>query len=179
MNDNTVLKAIRDIIVTGMVDDSVLVVAKQQPQPQGVPSVPTIFFEKLFDHRYGWPKTDYVSINNLPPFAEQVTQKYEMTMQISALSVQDPKTPTQMTASDLVNKVAMIFTSRTMIGQLLAQGISVLRSTEVRNLYFTDDRDRQEAHPSFDLVITYEKKAVTGNYGNVTSFNPDGTHPVL
>ena len=178
MNDNVVFKAIRDIIITGMVDDNVLVVAKQQPSPQGVPSGPTIFFEKLFDHRYGWPKMDYVSLNGLPPYAEQVTQKYEMTLQISALSVQDPKTPTQMTASDLVSKVAMIFTSRTMIGQLLAQGLSVLRSTEVRNIYFTDDRDRQEAHPSFDLVITYEKKAVTGNYGQITEFDPTGTTPV-
>jgi len=178
MNDNTVLKEIRDIIIAGMVDDNVIVVQKQQPSPQGVPSGPTVFFEKLFDYRYGWPKLNYVSINGLPPYAEEVSQKYEMTLQISALSVQNPKTPSQMTASDLVNKVAMIFTSRTMIGQLLAKGLGVLRSTEVRNMYFTDDRDRQESHPSFDLVITYEKKAVTGDYGQITGFNPDGTTPI-
>lgn len=179
MTDNDILKIIRDTIVTGMVDDGVLVVQKQQPVPQGIPSQPTIFFEKLFDHRYGWPKTDYVSINGLPPYAEQVTQKYEMTLQISSLSVQDPKDTTRPTASDLVNKIAMIFTSRTMVAEMLAKGCSVLRSTEVRNMYFTDDRDRQEAHPSFDLVVTFDRKAVTGNYGQVTSFNPDGTHPVL
>lgn len=89
------------------------------------------------------------------------TQQYETTFQFSALATQNPATPTQYTASDVVNLIASILQSSVTIAALQAHGVGIERITDVRNPYFLDDRDRYEASPSFDVTVTHKQVVVT------------------
>jgi hypothetical protein len=91
----------------------------------------------------------------------QQLQQYESAFQISGLSTQNPADPNQLTASDIVNLAASIMQSRTTVATLEAQGVGVLKITEVRNPYFSDDRQRYEASPSFDFSLTHKQIIVT------------------
>ena len=63
-------------------------------------------------------------------------QRYATIFQISALATQDPATPMQLTASDLVNFAAAVAQSDGFIQAIEAQGVGVLRIGEIRNPYF-------------------------------------------
>jgi hypothetical protein len=71
--------------------------------------------------------------------------------------MQDPKTPTQYTASDILNLIASILQSDASIAAFQAQGVGVLRVTGVRNPYFLDDRQQNEACPSLDVTFTHKQ----------------------
>ena len=135
----------------------VTVQQKQQPSQQGVPNGPCVFIEKLFDNRYGFMMVDIKYDPITDSVIENQTQVYQTTFQLSALSIQKPSDTTLPTASDLVSTVCQIFQGRAIIRRLSAAEIGVLRVSEIKNTYFTDDRDRQEAHPTFDLVLTYNR----------------------
>lgn len=100
------------------------------------------------------------------------TQNYETTFQLSALATQNPATPSQYTASDLVNLCAYILQSNTAIATFEAQNVGILRVTEVRNPYFMDDRDQWEASPSFDFTLTHQQ-AITTSTPIVSDFTLD------
>ena len=161
--DNQVLKILRDRLVAGLASTPFVgpfvpvVLQKQQPVQQGIPSGPVIYFEKLMDIRYGWSaiKYDYALITD--DFKEQETQLYMMTVQISAFVTQDPANLSQPTASDLCNLASAYVQCRSALRELAAKDIGLLRVTEVRNPYFTSDEDRQAATPSFDVVLTYAR----------------------
>lgn len=89
------------------------------------------------------------------------SQQYESTFQISTLATQNPKTPTQYTASDIANFCAAIMQSSVTLATLLENNVGIERITEVRNPYFKDDRARNEASPSFDFVLTHKQIITT------------------
>lgn len=162
------------------------VVQKDEPTTQGTPTAPTIFFEKLFDVAYGWAHTE--NTPNIPAktFAETDTQVYETHFQISALVIQDPNDLTIPTASDVCNYMKQYLAHRTITAQFAAQGLGVLKVSEVRNPYFLDDRNMFEANPSFDIVFTHSRSititipGVDKIVGAISSFDPkhQGTFPV-
>lgn len=84
-------------------------------------------------------------------------QWYETTFQISCLVTQNPATPMQYTASDILNLIAYILQSTSTIAAFNAQGIGILRVMDVRNPYFRDDRGQFDASPSLDFVITHQQ----------------------
>jgi hypothetical protein len=88
-------------------------------------------------------------------------QQYESTFQISALSTQDPSNPNQLTASDIANYAAWIMQSQATVAALEAQGVGVLKIGAVRNVPFSDDRQRYEFSPSFDFVLTHKQIIVS------------------
>jgi hypothetical protein len=130
---------------------------KDQPTQQGIPTVPQVFFEKLFDIPYGYPQLSYSydSVNNV--MTETETQLVETTFQISAFVIQDPTDLTIPTASDVANFIRSYITSRFNLRGWKAQNVNVLRVTRVTNPYIEDDRHRNEAAPSFDLVMTHQR----------------------
>jgi hypothetical protein len=134
-----------------------IVVQKDQPTQQGVPTEPTIFFEKLFDIPFGWPMASdvYQAANNT--FLETETQLYNTTFQISALVIQDPTNLELPTASDVANYMMQSLTSRSNILAFQQVGVSVLRVTSVRNPAFSDDRAMFEYNPNFDIVVTHNR----------------------
>jgi len=151
---------------------SVNLVQKAQPTQEGVPTGPTVFFEKLFHLGYGWPMTKYVQDPATLSFTEVVTQLTETTIQISSLSRQDPTSSSVITASDLVNHINLFFAMPSQIAKLLSQGISILKVKEVRNPYFENDSHIFEAHPSFDLVFTHNATISVGIPGIINAI-PD------
>ncbi len=56
-----------------------------------------------------------------------------------------------------MNECAAIIQSDSARKTLLMQGVGILRVTDVRNPYFTDDKDNFEASPSFDFVLTHRQ----------------------
>jgi hypothetical protein len=132
-----------------------------QPTQQGVNTGPTVYLYKVGDRRYGFAGRSDVWNQTSSTMVHTETQQYETTLQFSALATQDPATPTQYTASDLLNLIAYTLQSSATVAALQAQGVGVERITDVRNPYFTDDRDRFEASPSFDVVLTHKQTVTT------------------
>lgn len=164
MTDNQFIQLFLPIIQAGLIADgfpNVLVKQANQPTQQGVPSIPTVFFFKVSNKRYGFLQRQDVWNSGLSKMVHTESQYYETTFQVSALVRQFPITPNQYTASDLVNEVACIMQADTTLSKLNAQGIGILRVMNITNPYFTDDRDQFEASPSFDFTLTSQSTRIS------------------
>ena len=96
-------------------------------------------------------------------------QRIETTWQIGALVKQSADT-IGITASDLINTVQQILTSVGVVEVFSSAGIGMLRVTDIRNPYFADDNDQNEASPSFDFTIIHDRAlTVAGN--NLSSYD--------
>ena len=155
--DNSLIQLFLPLIQAGLAADgfnNVVVQQANQPTQQGSPTAPTVYFYKLYDKRYGFLKRIDEWDSNLNRMAHHEKQYYETSFRFQALVLQNPKYPTY-TASDLANEVACILQSDSTLFALNAQGVGVLRITDIANPYFTDDRDNFEAIPSFDFTMLY------------------------
>lgn len=160
MYDNQLISLIISIIDSQKANagiSAVDIVQAFQPTQQGVASNPTAYIHKIGDKRYGFPRMDSVWNVESGTMVETTTEQYETTFQISALSTQDPANVSQLTASDILNSIAYILQNTITVAQLEAQGVGILRIGEVRNPYFINDRDRHEASPNFDFVLTHKQ----------------------
>lgn len=132
-----------------------------QPRQQGAPSGPAVFFFKVGDKRYGSPqRRDLVDGTGLV-FGHEERQLLETTWQFSAWIQQDPADAARLTESDVLNLVSGIMQSDTIIAGFRTAGVGIQRVTDVRNPYIVDDRDRFEAVPSFDIVVTHYRVTST------------------
>lgn len=137
-----------------------------QPTQQGAQTVPTLYVHKLFDKRVGHvQRKDVWDPDADPPngaYRHIEAQWYETTFQVTALAAGNPLVPDQPSASDLVNVGADIMQSDAMMARLRAANVGVLRVGEITNPQFVDDRDRFEASPSFDFVLTHKREYIDG-----------------
>ena len=173
----------------GIEADTVVVPVLQayQPTMQGVNTAPALYIHKIGDQRIGSPRrkskwtNSYSQLTtengigietesgigigadgtNQATMVHTEVQRYATMFQISALATQDPATPMQLTASDLVNFAAAVAQSDGFIQAIEAQGVGVLRIGEIRNPYFEDDRGQFEASPSFDMTLTHNQVIVS------------------
>src|SRR6185437_7605808 len=163
MTDNELIKVFWPILKTGLINAGYTdVISKQayQPTQQGTDTPPTVYFYKVGDKRYGFLRRDSIW-NTVDSVMEHIEEQwYETVFQMSALVIQKPSNPSY-TASDLVNEAAAILQSDSAREQLLLKEVGILRVTDVRNPYFTDDRDRFEASPSFDFILTHKQTRVS------------------
>lgn len=174
MLDNDLIRLFRKSIVEGLALNgwTYPVIQRSQPTQQGIPTETTVFFQKLYDYRYGSPcLTSKIDLTNLAQNIETTTQNMETTFQVSVLSILTPAMDTttnpQPTASDISNYVANILQRRDTVRKLLAaNNVNVLRIQKVDNTYFEDDRHRNEAWPTFEVVLTHQ--TVTTNIVNNT-----------
>lgn len=160
MLDNQLISLVIATIIAGEVNAGIPntpIAQSFQPRTQGVNSTPTGYMFKVGDRRYGFPeRTDvYDSITGADIHTE--LQVYETTFQMGVLSIQDPTNTAQYTASDIVNLIAHIMQSDATVTALMASNVGILRISDVRNPYFTDDYNRYEAHPSFDFTLTHNQ----------------------
>jgi hypothetical protein len=174
---------------SGIEADTVVVPVLQayQPTMQGVNTAPALYIHKIGDQRVGFPRkrskwvTTYSQLETesdqgiatesgigvdadgtqQSSMVHTETQRYVTTFQISALATQDPSTPMQLTASDLVNFAAAVVQSDAFIQAIEAQGVGVLKVFDVRNPYFQDDRGQFEASPSFDMTLCHNMVIVS------------------
>lgn len=113
----------------------------------------------LLNYTVGIVATQPIATQGGQTFTE--TQQYASTFQLSALSTQDPANIESLTASDIANLAAYVLQNSMTIAALEAQGVGILRIPQVRNPYFTDDRQRYEASPSFDFTLTHKQIVTT------------------
>lgn len=155
--DNSLIQLFLPIIQAGLVADgftNVTVIQANQPTQQGSPTGPTVYFYKTHTKRYGFlGRQDQWDVN-LGRMNHHETQYHETTFRFQILVLQNVKNPGY-TASDLADEVASILQSDTTRATLNAQGVGMLRITDISNPYFTDDRDNFEALPSFEFTLLY------------------------
>ena len=132
-----------------------------QPWQQGANSSPYAYFYKVGDHRHGSPQRKDVFDAQANAFTHTEIQQYESTYQFSAWVPQDPKDVTGLTESDILNVVSGIMQSDALLAAFRAQGVGILRVTDVRNPYIVDDHDQFEAVPSFDVTLTHKRTSVS------------------
>ena len=139
-------------VATGWAPSSVGIVEQQQPTIQGIPTTPTIFYQRLYDSDYGYPQvTDvYDSTHNV--FVETTTQVVETHFQISAQCIQDPTNLNLPTPMDMVQWVKMYLSQPSVIASLAAQSIYQLRPRDIPINYFEDDRNNIESIPCIEIV---------------------------
>jgi hypothetical protein len=156
-----------------------IVLQKDQPTQQGIPTAPTVFFEKLFDNNHGWPMDSNAYQSGPNNFLETETQMVNTTFQISALVIQDPTNLALPTASDVANYMQQYMSARWTIAAFNLQQVGVLKVTSVRNPAFEDDKHRFEYNPNFDFVVTHSR-SVSNTVNSVNRAVPStiGVYPV-
>lgn len=137
------------------------VLQNYQPNQQGVPTGPTVWFEKIIDHAYGWPSVKKIYNEERDVFEEREDQGYTTVFQISALVPQEPGNTNIPTASDLLKYLQRYLTSNASRQIYRAQGAAIFRVTDIRNPKFEDDQSQFEARPSFDITFTHNDVLVT------------------
>lgn len=177
MLDNALILLFLPIIQNGLTADGfegVVVKQANQPTQQGINVGPTLYFFKVGDVPVGLISTQETLIDGV--LTDSTYQWYQTTFRISALVLQDPTTPSQYTASDLVNEARAIMQSQITVETLAQSDVGILRVTEVGNQYFKDDRDQFEANPSFDFTLTHMQNRV--EIPNEVSLINSGIYPV-
>lgn len=160
MKDNELIALIiRTIIaqeaIAGIADTPI----KQafQPTQQGVNIKPTAYLHKIGDRRLGYPYSADLWDSEAGEMVHTEIQQYETMFQISTLATQNPNTPTQYTASDILNLIAYILQSANTVAMFESQGVGILRISDIRNPYFVDDKQRHEASPNMDFTLTHKQ----------------------
>lgn len=128
-----------------------------QRRQWGVSNTAAVLFSKLFDHRLGWPKRQSKLNVAGVAFDNALIQQYETTYQFSAWVQTDPANVSGLTESDVLNIVSSIIQTDAILLAFRAAGVGIQRVPQVRNPVITDDRDRFEAVPSFDIVFTHTR----------------------
>jgi hypothetical protein len=191
--DNTLFALIADTLdaAAALAGWNYLTVARDQPSPQGSVSAGTIYLEREFDDRYGWPAVQ--SAYNAPvspapqgTFTKTELQWVEARFQVSAMVIQNPSDLALPTALDVVRYAAQYINARQIVKTLKrTNGVSILKVSKIRNPWEKDDRDIYEATPSFDLVVQYQAEisfTIPGTNivlpGTVEGIESAGTFPV-
>jgi hypothetical protein len=162
--DNSLIQIFLPIINAGLITDGfsdVIVKQANQPTQQGINTSPTVYFFKIGSKRYGFlgRSDQWDTMSSTMVHSEK--QYFESTWQMQALYLQNPATPNQYTASDLIQEISDIMQSDNTRNILNESGIGILRITDIVNPYFEDDRDNFEAIPSIDITFVYENIRTT------------------
>jgi len=158
MYDNQLIQLFLPIVSEGLVSQgftNVTIAAAAQNFQEGVNSGPTVFFKKISDKRWGWPEIKYWWDDTAQLEKGKISQVMETTFRMQALYRQDPNNVDSITASDVLNLVAIILQSDSTVQQLALQGVGVLRIMDLPAPYFVDDLDRFESAPYFDFILTH------------------------
>lgn len=169
--DAVIFSTLRTALLNGFSDLSKTVSVKQayQPTSQGVEDGPCIYFQKLpLDLRYGFPQRSDEWDKDESKMVHTETQQMVTTLQINArqtnLEIE--------TASDLLMYAAYILQSTKAIDTFKDQGIGILNISQIREVYFTNDRGQYESSPSFDLQITHRNAIISeSNYTDVIEYD--------
>lgn len=163
MNDNALFRLIIATLGAGMTAAGSTIAIQQsyQPTQQGVKTAPCLYIHKVGDRRAGWPARTDVYDSDTDDMVHTEIEQYETTFQISSLATQNPADTSAKTASDWLNLAAYVLQSNNTVNTFEAQGVGIYSVKEVRNPYFVDDRDQNEASPNFDFTLTHKQIIVT------------------
>lgn len=160
ITDNAVWEMLFALLNQKLVEFGFTNVAVQQtyqPTQQGVPLKPTVALHTIDSQRYGFPEDSCYYDQQQDAIVRRESYWLERTYQVDGYSIQSPETPSNPTAFDLVDTVAAILQTGSVVEFLQAQGFGILRVQPLRVIYFVDDRGRHEQIPSFDFTLTYQQ----------------------
>lgn len=132
-----------------------------QNRQHGANVAPYVYFFKIGDRRHGHPQRKDVWDAQTERFDHTETQVYETTFQFSAWVPQPDNDPAALSESDVLNVVSCIIQGEAVLAAFEAQGVGVLRVTEVRNPQIVDERDQFAAVPTFDVTLTHKRTLVS------------------
>lgn len=164
MKDNQLIQIFSPIISQGLIDagiSGVTVMQEDQPTQQGINDNPTIYFQKISSKKCG--------SQGFRDFWNEDTEEMEHTevllmecmFKVSCLFRQNPETPNQLTASDLVQEVAIILNSQKTIQTLQSYEIGIMNIMDMTNPYFINDRNQYYAKPSFNFILRFVDRRLT------------------
>lgn len=148
----------------------VVVRPNYQPTQQGAESKDALYFHIITDYRYGHTQRKTL-IDGDGNITEKNTQQMETTFQVDARVTHRPTLQvdlSKLTAGDLMQLAADIFSSDWAIGYLRKKGIGLHRIQATRTPFVVNESDRFDAAPSFDVVLTHKRSllwstpAITG-----------------
>jgi hypothetical protein len=134
---------------------AVALARKYQPRQHGANTGPIVYFFKIGDHNHGSPRREDLYNEAGVIFDQTQRQLVETTYQLAAWVPQNPADVAALTESDVLNIVSAIMQSDAILAAFRGAGVGIQRVTDIRNPYFVDERDRFEAEPSFDIVLTH------------------------
>lgn len=134
---------------------AVALARKYQPRQHGANTGPIVYFFKIGDHNHGSPQREDLYNEAGVIFDQTQRQLVETTYQLAAWVPQNPADVAALTESDVLNIVSAIMQSDAILAVFRGAGVGIQRVTDIRNPYFVDERDRFEAEPSFDIVLTH------------------------
>lgn len=133
-----------------------------QPTQQSRKNAATVYFKKLFDHRYGYRSNRSEWNEDLQVMQRIEEQVIESTFQFAVTMNIDPNDETAYTHSDVLKLVASVVQSPDFIKELYKNGLQVLRVMDIRNTPYQNDRDNFEDNPTFDVIITHTDTFIDG-----------------
>lgn len=157
MNDMQLRSAIRTALLPRLVArgfTGVAVKAGNQRLQQGAETAPTIYMDRLPSLNVGHPDRSESWDNTLGQMHTE-EQIVATTFQFMSLVTQDQTNTSSYSAGDLARAASQIMQSDAVLAQLRQAGIATERVTEIRNPYYTDDRNQFAETPSFDVTFTY------------------------
>lgn len=177
MTDNEVWGILTSTFDQALIDsglDQVNFMRAFQPRQEGAFTSDALYCHRISSKRFGWQaRSDkYDDANDEFDHNEMITT--ESVYQVSSEVSENPEDENQITAFDVVSRVAIELNSYKVRKALIAQGIGIIRIIDVRTPFFKNESDRFEAEPSFDFTISYKQNnmskvpAVTNYEGNIS-----------
>lgn len=163
-NESTIAVALKAVFTDYLVaigyPHAVRVLQMQQPTQQGQPPGMILYFQRRPARRVGFPqrKDTWLPIEEV--FEHKESTQFEVTYQFNAFTdpVDPAVEPPLPTPADLLDLASFAVQSDRGLRVLREAGLGVLRVTELRHGYVLDDRDQNEAEPSFDVTLTYRNE---------------------
>ena len=136
----------------------------QQPTQQGAVSGAAYYLWHIDTVPVGWPEVQDVWNASTSIIDHTESQRQESRYQFSILAPVDLTNANAMLAIDYARIAATIFQSRATIDVLSSQGVGVQFITQIRQSYFSDDFNRYEGNPTFDVKFSHaDSITIPGN----------------
>ena len=185
LNDFDVAELIIQVLRTGLNAlglNAVGIKQLYQPRQVGIEPGPTLYFFKVVAPRYGFPSRKDRFNTDSNSFRHTETVWRTPTYQISGYSIRTQQrfrdwgfAPTRhnfnrgnfsgtlplLSASDIVETAADVMQTSSTRLLLLERQVGIIRITDIRENYFSDERRRYEQNPTFDFQLSYRHTLIT------------------
>lgn len=128
-----------------------------QPEQQGdnPTDQPCLYFHALPDYRYGWPQRKDIWSPLSGIMEHRESQQMEKTLQFNGVMQDTADNVSGLIVADMLKLAAQAFQSDTMMAAMRAQGLGVLRISQIRNVPIQNEQGNFAMNPSFDVVLTH------------------------
>lgn len=125
-------------------------------QPFDVTKKSAVLISRIQSNRYGWRGRKSKIINSVMKHVENYYQ--ELQFQITVLKKSKLDDLTDLTATDIANKLVDYLESNSGLAKLRQLGYMPLRITNVREPTFVNETDNYQINPNFDLVCYVQQE---------------------